>query len=321
MEPHSKVKRYRHLFGPVNSRRLGLSLGVDLVPYKYCPLNCVYCEVQSTTHLITVRNEYIPIDEILEELDHFLASHPPLNYITFSGAGEPTLNIGFGRVVKHIKSRYPEYKLALLTNGTLLHDPVVKAEALPCDLVLPSLDSATQRGYEIINRPQKDLLVQELIDSLIAFRQEYEGEMWLEVFIIAGINDSQEELIALSRAISQIRPDKVQLNALDRPGAEEWVQAAPLSLLQEIKAFFQTQFTTPVEIIAKAAAHLEYEGSADMLAQIASTLQRRPSTAEDLAITLGTHINEVSKLLRELNTAGKVEHKREERGVFYLWKA
>src|SRR5690554_1232344 len=114
--------KYKHLFGPVNSRRLGISLGIDLVPYKYCPLNCVYCEVQSTTHLQTTREEFFPTAEILEELDRLMQSRPHLDYITFSGAGEPTLNSSIEDIIRHIKAKYPDYKLALLTNGVLLTD-------------------------------------------------------------------------------------------------------------------------------------------------------------------------------------------------------
>ncbi len=311
---------YRHLFGPVNSRRLGLSLGVDLVPFKYCPLNCVYCEVQNTTHLITERQEFFSSQEILDELDLFLKNRPELDYITFSGAGEPTLHSGMGKIVKYIKSTYPNYRLALLTNGVLLNDPQVQVEIEPCDLVLPSLDSATQMGYEIINRPKPGLKVQDLIAGLVEFRRAYAGQMWLEVFIIAGINDSETELEALIEAISLIAPDRVQINALDRPGAEDWVQTAPLDLLQGILKLFAERLSMPVEIIAKAAVHLNTPSSIDLIREIEATLLRRPCTAEDLAVTLGTHINEISKVLRELSYDGKVEAKREARGVFYLWK-
>lgn len=314
------MSHYRHLFGPVNSRRLGLSLGVDLVPYKYCPLNCVYCEVQSTTNLILERKEYIAFDEIIPELDHFLRTKPILDYITFSGAGEPTLNLGIGRIIKHIKTHYPKYKLALLTNGLLLEDAALRAEILPSDLVLPSLDSATQQGFEKINRPIQGYTVQRLIDGLVQFRQQYQGQIWLEVFIIEGVNDSFDELKALADAITRINPDLVQLNALDRPGSEEWVQAAPLDLLKDVQAYFLSRLHTKVEIIAKSALKPELKPSEQMIGQIESTLLRRPCTAEDLSITLGTHINEISKLLRELVLQGKVEPKREARGIFYLWK-
>jgi len=314
------MSRYKHLFGPVNSRRLGLSLGVDLVPYKYCPLNCVYCEVQTTTHLVTKREEFFPVDEILGELDLFLRGRQQLDYITFSGAGEPTLHSGIGRIIQYIKKTYPSYKLALLTNGVLLNDPSVRAEVLPCDLVLPSLDSATQAGYEKINRPKAELRVEDLISGLAGFRDEYSGVVWLEVFIIAGINDSETELEALIAAIDKIKPDRVQLNALDRPGAEEWVQTAPLELLQEIQARFSARLAMPVEIIAKAGEHLSTPSSDDVIQQIEATLIRRPCTAEDLAVTLGLHINEVSKVLRELHLDARVDVKREVRGVFYSWR-
>ncbi|MGC9361302.1 MAG: radical SAM protein, partial [Candidatus Syntrophosphaera sp.] len=144
---------YKHLFGPVQSRRLGYSLGVDLVPYKYCPLNCVYCEVQHTTHLTLQREEFFLLEEITSELDDFLSSQPELDYITFSGAGEPTLNSHIGDIVSFLKEKYPRYKLALLTNGILLSDAKVRREVLPCDLVLPSLDACHQDSFEKINRP------------------------------------------------------------------------------------------------------------------------------------------------------------------------
>lgn len=315
------MNRYRHLFGPVNSRRLGLSLGVDLVPFKYCPLNCVYCEVQNTTHLVTDRAEYIPVDEILGELDLFLAHNPKLDYITFSGAGEPTLNSGIGRIVAHIKSRYSHYKLALLTNGVLLREAAVRAEVLACDLVLPSLDSATQQGYERINRPQPGLRVEDLISGISAFRDEYQGQIWLEVFIIAGINDTETELDALEIAIRRIRPDKVQINALDRPGAEEWVQAAPIELLHQIKKRFSASLMMPVEIIAKTAQFEEPNSSSEVIEQIQSYLTSRPCTVEALALCLGIHINEVSKALRELSAQGRVEAHRSPTGVLYTWKS
>lgn len=314
------MNKYRHLFGPVNSRRLGLSLGVDLAPFKYCSLNCVYCEVQRTTHLLLERAEYIKIDEILAELDQFLETSPTLDYITFSGAGEPSLNIGLGRVVQHIKTKYPSYKLALLTNGTLLYDPKLRAEILPCDLILPSLDAAKQTSFEKINRPHPELKVESLIQSLKDLRLEYHGQIWLEVFIIQGINDTTEELEALMTAIEEIQPDLVQLNALDRPGAEEWVQAAAPELLHSIQRLFSARLKMPVEVIAKSALNVLQPVSEDILASIQALLLRRPCTVEDLCISLGIHINEVSKILRELNLKGKVSIKREVRGVFYLWK-
>lgn len=313
--------RYKHLFGPVNSRRLGISLGVDLVPYKYCPLNCVYCEVHRTTHLIDVRQEFFPSEEIIAELDAFLADNPPLDYITFSGAGEPTLNSAIGTIIAHIRYRYPQYRLALLTNGILMHDERVRREVWDCSLVLPSLDAATQEAFERINRPVPGLLISDLIEGLCQFRREYMGQIWLEVFIIEGVNDSHTELDALIEAITRISPDRVQINSLDRPGTEDWVLPASAEVLEHVWRRFHASLSMPVEIIAKAHAMAAANPpDAELISRVMQLLLRRPCTAEDLSISLGLHINEVSKLLRELSSQGHIITNRENRGIFYSWK-
>jgi wyosine [tRNA(Phe)-imidazoG37] synthetase (radical SAM superfamily) len=313
--------KFKHLFGPVMSRRLGVSLGIDLVPYKYCPLNCVYCEVQRTTHLVTEREEFFPVDEILGELDSFLSTKPQLDYITFSGAGEPTLNSSLGHIVRHIKTNYPTYKLALLTNGILFTDKMVRSEALPCDVVLPSLDAATQEVFAKINRPKAGLQVGDMIAGLAEFRKEFSGKIWLEIFLIPGINDTEAELTAMRDSVLRINPDLVQLNSLDRPGTEDWVKAMPLSALKQVKRFFASVLPMPIEVIAK----VKYSASQSQLDEevinlLHNTLKRRPSTAEDLSAMLDIHINEISKVLRQLHLDGKVQVKRESRGVFYQWK-
>ncbi len=312
--------KYQHLFGPVASRRLGYSLGVDLVAYKYCPLNCVYCEVQRTTHLTTKRQEFFPLEEIKAELDDFLQSSPELNFITFSGAGEPTLYSRIGELISYIKQRYAQYPLALLTNGVLLKDAVLRAEVLPCDLILPSLDAGTEEVFRRINRPHKAILLDDLLETLFKLRQEYQGQIWLEVFIIEGINDTNPELEALSNAIRMISPDRVQINSLDRPGAEVWVKAASQDSLHKTLRYFQQKLDLPVEIIAQAKLE---PGVAtipeDIVHSISTLLTRRPGTAEDLARALGLHINEISKILRQLHNEQRVDVKREARGVFYIW--
>jgi len=316
------MMKFKHLFGPVTSRRLGISLGIDLVPYKYCPLNCVYCEVQSTTHLQTEREEFFPTEEILAELDSFMRSRPHLDYITFSGAGEPTLNSSISTIISHIKKHYPEYKLALLTNGVMLNNDEVLHEILPCDVILPSLDAASQEVYEKVNRPKPGLLVQDQIQGLVKLRQLYAGQIWLEVFIVPDISDTAEQLLLLRDAIKEISPDLVQLNSLDRPGAEEWVEAASTERLKKIKSFMTQELDMPIEIIAK----IQYRPGVSALDEeivhlIKGTISRRPSTAEDLSAMLDIHINEISKVLRELNQEGKLSTERKARGVFYTWKA
>lgn len=312
--------KYKHLFGPITSRRLGVSLGIDLVPYKHCPLNCVYCEIQSTTYLQTERQEFFPVEEILEELDSFLESKPTLDYITFSGAGEPTLYSKIDKVIDYIKEKYPQYKLALLTNGILLKDEEVLSAIVKCDLILPSLDAATQEIFEKVNRPMEGIFVSDQIEGLVRLRERYSKAIHLEVFIVPDITDTEEELEKLRDAIIRIKPDLVQLNSLDRPGTEEWVEAADAQRLGEIKQYMEEKLDAPVEIIAK----IEYQGGldsldGDLVELIRGIILRRPCTAEELAKTLNAHINEISKALRVLNNLGRLKTERKERGVFYTW--
>jgi wyosine [tRNA(Phe)-imidazoG37] synthetase (radical SAM superfamily) len=311
---------YKHLFGPVQSRRLGYSLGVDLVPYKYCPLNCVYCEVQHTTHLTLQREEFFPLEEIASELEDFLAGKPELGYITFSGAGEPTLYSHIGDMISHLKREHPRYKLALLTNGILLKDAGVRKEILPCDLILPSLDACHQDSFEKINRPMESLKVEDLINGLISLRREYQGMIWLEVFVIEGINDSAGELDCLCEAIRNIKPDRVQINSLDRPGAEEWVEAARTDVLLRVRDHFEKRLNMPVQIIAKTRARsLELHVPEEIERAISDLLIKQPSTAEDLSVNMDLHINEVSKFLRQLHNQQKVNVERKEGEVVYSW--
>jgi len=188
---------YKYLFGPVPSRRLGMSLGVDLVPKKVCSLNCVYCEVGRTTTLTIERKEYIKYDKIIEELTNYFNNNPEPDYITFSGYGEPTLNIRIGDIIQFIKQNKPGIPIAILTNGTLLYDKKVRKELMDADVVLPSLDAATEKGFLKINRPPKTLTLEKYIQGLITFRKEYKGKIWLEIFILPNYNDSEKELIML----------------------------------------------------------------------------------------------------------------------------
>lgn len=312
---------YKHIFGPVHSRRLGISLGVDVIPYKYCPLNCVYCEVQRTNHLTLRRQEFFPPEEILSEVREILSTNPELDYVTFSGAGEPTLYSRIGEVILRIKEEFPQYKLALLTNGVLLKHPTVRKEILPLDLILPSLDACHQDTFEKINRPHPSIKVSDLISGLIDLRKEYSGPIWLEVFIIAGLNDSEEELECLSQALNRIRPDKVQLNSLDRPGAEFWVKPAGSRVLREVQRFLSERVNMPVEIIARIPSDKdELMVPPEIEKKFASLLNDHPLTTEEIAKASGLHINEVCHYLRQLHLEHKISIKQGEKGPLFVWK-
>jgi wyosine [tRNA(Phe)-imidazoG37] synthetase (radical SAM superfamily) len=228
----------RFLFGPVNSRRLGRSLGVDLLPFKTCSLDCIYCECGWTTDKTLRRGELVPTDQVLAELDDLLSATPELDYVTFSGAGEPTLHTGIGTLIGHLKRHYPRYKIAVLTNGSLLDDPVVRSQLADADLVAPSLDAATETAFQAICRPASGLTAQSVIDGIAAFRRDFTGLLLLEIFLVPGQNDSPRELAALKKAATRIAPDAIQLNSLDRPAPYPGVVPPSDDQLQRVRDFF-----------------------------------------------------------------------------------
>ncbi|MDZ7333782.1 MAG: radical SAM protein [candidate division KSB1 bacterium] len=309
---------YRYIFGPVPSRRLGRSLGVDLVPHKTCTLNCIYCECGKTTHMTLERAEYVPTNEVIAELTKYLSQGPMLDFVTFSGAGEPTLHSGLGQIIIFLKQQFPQYKIALLTNGTLFFQPALRQEVANIDLILPSLDAADDQTMRRINRPHRLITASKLISGLVELKKIQTGLMWLEVFIVPGINDHPDHIEKLKEAIHQIKPDLVQLNSLDRPGTEHWVSSASLEQLQDIAE----RLDWPIEIIAKFPMKKETPVyREDVAAAILEMIQRRPGTAEDLSQMLGLHITEVNKYLGQLIEMGVVHTRQMERGVFYWAKA
>ncbi len=307
--------KYKHLFGPVPSRRLGVSLGIDLVPLKVCSLNCVYCEVGKTTLLTTERKEYVDTTEIYSELNHYLSQKPDLDFITFSGAGEPTLHSKLGEIVQYIKKNYPQYKLALLTNSTLFKDDAVIDEVLDFDLILPSLDCVSERCFLKLNRPAKTLQSNDVVEGLIKLRKKYKGEMWLEVFFVPDLNDNKEEILLLKKEIEKINPDKIQLNTLDRPGTADWVKPLSKEKLEQIKEMF---LPLPAEIIAKFHSRKKIKSfDTKIQDQILEAIKRRPCTDSDLTKILSIHINELNKYLSELLDNNIITTSKTQRGVFY----
>lgn len=309
---------YKHLFGPVPSRRLGVSLGVDLIPHKVCPLNCIYCECGATTTLTVERKEYVPYDAVIAELKDYFKRHPAPDYITFSGSGEPTLNSRIGDIIRFIKSEQPSVPVAVLTNGTLLSDDKVRNELLMADLVLPSLDAATRDPFLRINRPHRSLDIDTCINGLIDFRKNFSQQVWLEVFILPGYNDDKKNLTVLKTAIQKIRPDRIQLNTLDRPGTVPGLKAAAWEQLQHI----MDEWSLPgLEIIAAVTQRREKSSFRDDIENaVFETIARRPCTTDDLCMILGLHKNEVNKYLDTLEADGRIENMVLERGVFYQIK-
>lgn len=318
LNPEKTDSMYKYLFGPVPSRRLGMSLGVDLVPKKVCTLDCVYCEVGKTTRLAGERKAFIKPEKIKEELADYFAHHPDPDFITFSGYGEPTLNSATGEILDFIKEIKPGIPAAVITNGTLFSDKEVRNSLIKADVVLPSLDAASELVFRKINRPSEKIRIEEYINGLISFREEFKGKIWLEVFILPGFNDDEKELVQIKKAILKIRPDSVQLNTLDRPGTESGIRGATRAELLRVKDFWNLE---NVEIIAAPPGRHKLQSyRTDIENAILETISRRPCTAEDLHQFLGISLAELKHYLDILAEENRITSVIQERGVFFTAK-
>lgn len=307
--------QYNTLFGPVPSRRLGISLGVDLVPMKTCTLNCIYCECGESTHLTLERGEYVPFAMVKKELSFYFENNPAPDYITFSGSGEPTLNSRIGDVLDFIKNQIHDIPVAVLTNGTLFYQKQVREDIEGATVIIPSLDSATEKVFRKINRPSPHLKVDTIIQGLIQLRKEYSGKIWLEIFIVPGMNNTEQELTALKQVIEKIEPDQIQLNTLDRPGPVPTVRAATRKELEHIIDFWQLENVSIIADVPERKTLLAYRK--DIESAILGTIARRPCTLKDLSEILGLQINEMNKYLAVLESENKIKTVKQKRGFFY----
>jgi wyosine [tRNA(Phe)-imidazoG37] synthetase (radical SAM superfamily) len=228
----------KYIYGPLKSRRLGLSLGITLTPYKICSFNCVYCQLGKTINTTSERREYIPIQEIINELKLWLQNNileaKDLNYITLSGSGEPTLNIKIGQLILDIK-KITAVPVAVITNASLLNVALVR-QALSCaDLVIPSLDAVSPEIFTKVDRPAEDIKIEDIINGLIGLRKEFKGKIWLEVMLVKGINDNLAHIRKLKDIIDKINPEKIQLNSPVRATAEDNILATDKKKLEKIK--------------------------------------------------------------------------------------
>ena len=320
--------KYKYLFGPVPSRRLGISLGIDLLRDKICSFNCIYCECGRTSRQTMTRDEFVPTADVITEINDYLKNFDMPDYITFSGSGEPTLHSGIGEIVEHIKSINPEIKVALLTNATLLSDPKVREEISKIDVVLPTINGISAESVKRISRPLGNFDSEKIIEGLISLRKEIKNSkasttkqtIWLAYFAVEGINTSEEELALAKEAILQIMPDRVQLNTLDRPAAESWVKPSSKETLEKIIEFWNLidEHGIPVEIVSKYRSRREIRSyKIDIEHSILSTISRRPCTLEDISDSLMLHISEVTKYIDVLEKEKKIKLQIEDRGVFY----
>ncbi len=227
-----------YVYGPVQSRRIGLSLGVSLTPLKTCSFDCVYCQLGATTVHTSARSVYVPVQEVLTELRQWAQQNiqmtAALDYVTLSGFGEPTLHAQLGYFIDEAKKIVPA-KIAVITNSSTLIDPVVRQALKNADLIVPSLDAVTDAVFEKIDLPHPNIKVADIIQGLADLRKEFTGKIWLEVMLVKGINDGLRHIRKLKEAIALINPDKIQLNVPTRRTAREHVVAPGPKKLQKIK--------------------------------------------------------------------------------------
>lgn len=307
-------KDYKYLFGPVPSRRLGHSLGVDLVPFKICSFDCVFCQLGRTPKTTVKRMEYVPVNQVIDELDHWIKEDGVADYITLSGSGEPTLNSGFGRVIEFARNS-TNIPVALLTNGSLISDPEVRMQASQANVVKLSLSGWDSGSFEYINRPHHDLNMKQIIDGASLFREMFSGELWLEVFIVWGVNSIPKDVAKIAEIIEKINPDRIQLNTAVRPPAEEFVQAAPKEHLEKLAKLFNP--------VAEVIAEFSSEHSVNVKANeqtIRTMLDRRPCTSDQIAEVFGMHRNEVSKYIGKLLRTGEIQSEPKDGKTYYVAK-
>jgi wyosine [tRNA(Phe)-imidazoG37] synthetase (radical SAM superfamily) len=300
------------VFGPVPSRRLGLSLGVDLLRPKTCTLDCVYCELGTTSRQTIQRGRFRDAHSVLTEVEKRLTEldYPP-DYITLAGSGEPTLHLDLGLVLRELR-KMSTAKLAVLTNSTLCPDPAVRADLAEADVLVPSLDAASQEVFKKINRPANGQSINAIIRALEDMRAEFPGQLWLEVLLVEGINDSPQEIQGIVEAAGRIRPDIVQLNTIIRPPAYSGARALSHQRLSEIAGLFES----PTEVIAPPRGRAGTDrGSWER--QVVEMTRRRPLTLEDVASAFDLEPGQAREFLDGLIARGMMKGERFEGRIFY----
>ena len=307
------MKSYLHLYGPVPSRRLGRSLGIDLVPHKICTYDCIYCQIGDTTEKTLARKEYVPVREIIEEVGRFLKEGAPsVDHLSLSGSGEPTLHSQIRSVIEGIKAM-TSIPVAVITNGSLLSEEEVRQDLLRADIVLPSLDAVSSDVFMKINRPRPGFSVEKVIEGLVEFRKVYKGQIWLEILFCKGINDGKEELMRMKKVVDRIQPDLIHLNTVVRPPSEK--SAVPLGQkeMEEIRAFFGKS----ASIISEFDRHPSMVSEMNIKEEILKILKRRPLSLSDLSKGMGISKNDLDRFIKPLMKEGKVQSRLFGDSVYY----
>jgi wyosine [tRNA(Phe)-imidazoG37] synthetase (radical SAM superfamily) len=302
-----------HLYGPVPSRRLGRSLGIDLVPYKICTYDCIYCQIGNTTEKTLVRKEYVPVREILEEVGHFLEKGTSsIDHLSLAGSGEPTLHSKIRSIIESLK-KITLIPVAVITNGFLLWEPEVREDLLQADIVLPSLDAVSQEVFVRINRPRPGFSIEKVIEGMVEFRKIYKGQIWLEILFCKDVNDGQEGLLRMKKVVDRIQPDRIHLNTVIRPPSEKWATPLDQEEMEEIRVFFGEK----ASIITEFDRHLSLVAERDIKEEILKILKRRPLSRSDLSKGMGIPQDELDRYIEPLTQEGKIRTRIFGDSVYY----
>ena len=305
---------FKYLYGPVPSRRLGRSLGIDLVPFKTCTYDCIYCQLGRTTNKTMERREYTPVKDILDELKLKLASGDSPDYISIAGSGEPTLHSYIGELIGMIKNM-TTIPVAVLTNGSLLYMPEVRTALIRADLVIPSLDAGDDTMFRYVNRPHSGISFGNMVNGLIDFTDYFPGQVWLEVLLVSGVTGMAEDVKKIADLARVIRANRVQLNTVCRPAAEDYACAVAKSQMENLAKLFPGE----VDIVSDdESVHLSVSAAQEAAnGEIVSLLARRPCTLTGICSGLGLHPHEAAKKLKKLADEKRITTLRAEHDVFY----
>jgi wyosine [tRNA(Phe)-imidazoG37] synthetase (radical SAM superfamily) len=306
------VQATPHVFGPVPSRRLGRSLGVDLTPRKVCSFDCIYCQVGRTTRKTTEREQFTAAADIVAEVRQKLKTVPRPDFITLSGSGEPTLHAGIGQIIDGVK-QITDVPVAVMTNGSLFYDPEVRRACLHADLILPTLDAGDEETFQAINRPAAGLTLARVAEGLETLRREYRGQIWLEVFLVEGVNSSPEQVRKIGAIAERIQPDRIQLNTAVRPTAEPDVKALSEAALTELAKLLGPK----AEVIADFRRPQEAPAFESRGAEVLDMIRRRPVTVADIAAGLGIPPEVAAARVRELLDGKLITRERRGGKEFY----
>jgi wyosine [tRNA(Phe)-imidazoG37] synthetase (radical SAM superfamily) len=303
----------KHIFGPVPSRRLGRSLGIDIIPHKTCTFDCIYCECGATTNKTCERREFFPLSALLDELEDRLSEMPSKpEVITLSGAGEPSLYERAGELIREAK-RLSRLPVAVITNSSLLDRIQVREELLEADIVLPSLDAADEPTFKRLNRPLAACNLESIIGGAKAFLERFTGTVLFEVLLLDGFNTGGSHLEQLRKTIRRFRVDRIQINTAVRPGTVRGI----VPVAREELSRMASLFGPCAEVIADPPAMAAIREDRSVEDTVLSLLARRPCTAEDIGSSLGIPVLELTKMIDRLAEKGLVESDRHGGAVFY----